>query len=391
MWKKSEPQAHVLSKAIHGFEETTGIQVNVQWQGRHVLTKVTAALHGGNVPDLVDQGYGPLKSLFVPNKQYTDLTSVYNMTIPGESQTVRQVIPKKLNRLTKTSNGEQFQVPYEITPYGVWYNQNRLPNLSKHAPTTWHQFTDFLAKRKAQGKHPLALGASMPDYVNLWVATVLARTLGPNGLDQLVADKNASSWKNPAVSNALDKLAALVKHGYFVPGYASSQYPAVENEWVRGHADLLYLGSWLPSETSPNAKPGFKYAVFNFPKLSGNQKVPITTFGFVVPKDAQHKTAAEKFIAYFMNKQRLSGISSVAKNITPRTDIPAPPALAGFQPMIHKHGVTIVFAGLHATEPDYMLKIFDPLSVKLMTGQITVPQFISKIQRQQKQYWSTHK
>lgn len=391
MWQQNEPQAKVLRKAIKSFEKDTGIQVDVEWQGRDVLTKVVPALRSGNVPDLVDQGYGELRGALVVNDQFTDLSDVYSMQIPGENHTVGEVIPDKYRRFIETDEGTPYFVPYEIMGACIWYDANRLPEVAKSPPKTWQEFTDLLARRKASGHHPLALDGDIAGYDAYWTSIALMRTLGgADGLKKLVTDKDASSWNSPDVRTAIENIAALVENEYFVPGYDSSKFPAIQRKWAEGKADFILMGSWLPSETGPSAPDSFDYRCFNFPTMGGGYAVPTNSIGFAIPEPADNADAAKKFIAYFMNKKRLSGISEVAKNLTPRTDIPAPEELADLQRLLEQNEATEVLVGALAGMPDYRTKVFLPLSAKLLGGELTADEFIARMQKGQQQYWKTH-
>lgn len=391
MWQRSEPQAKVLKSAIKDFEHDTGIDVKVEWQGRDVLSKVIPALRGGDVPDLIDQGYGDLTGAIVTNDQYTDLSDVYTRKIPGSGgQTVRDVIPTKYNRFIQTDDKTPFFVPYEITGACMWFNAKRLPKVAANPPQTWKQFTALLAKRKASGHAPLALDGDIGGYAAYWTSIGLIRALGPDGLRELATDKDASKWNQPQVRKAISNVAGLVKHGDFVAGYDSSKFPAIQRKWVEGKADFLLLGSWAPSETSKSAPSGFAYRCFNYPKLAGDYSVPTNAIGFAVPKPAQHAKAAEKFIAYFMNKKRLSGISRTAKNLTPRTDIEPPKELADLKHLLDEQKPSEVLVGALADMPDYRQKVFLPLSDKLLGGGLSADEFIAQMQKDQQQYWKTH-
>ena len=49
--------------------------------------------------------------------------------------------------------------------------------------------------------------------------------------------------------------------------------------------------------------------------------------GWVVPQVADSPHAAQDFIAYALNRERLTGMVDVAKNLVPRSDIGVPPEL----------------------------------------------------------------
>ena len=96
MWTETEPQAQVLKTSLDAFQKDTGVKVNVQWQGRKVLDKVTAGLLSNDVPDLVDQAYDGLGTALAKTNQLEDLAPVLKESIPGEDgKTVGDVIPAK--------------------------------------------------------------------------------------------------------------------------------------------------------------------------------------------------------------------------------------------------------------------------------------------------------
>src|SRR5438105_1949340 len=84
MWQEKEPQAQVIKAAIESFTKDTGVKVKVEWQGREVMKKLTPSLRTKAVADLVDQSMGQLGNGLANAGQSADLTSVYNLEVPGE-------------------------------------------------------------------------------------------------------------------------------------------------------------------------------------------------------------------------------------------------------------------------------------------------------------------
>lgn len=166
----------------------------------------------------------------------------------------------------------------------------------------------------------------------LWPLLVLQRALGQAGLVRLARDRTGEAWNDPAVLDAVRRLEQMVRSGYFGHAYTAAQYPAGQISWAQGRAALILQGSWLPSETERYMTPGFRPTSIQLPAINGgNVAVGIELFGFAIPKSAENGSAAQKFIAYFMNRSQLEKISEQADNITPRADIPAPPPLASLQ------------------------------------------------------------
>ena len=111
-------------------------------------------------------------------------------------------------------------------------------------------------------------------------------------------------------------------------------------------------------------------------------------FGFVVPKQGPHTDAAEKFIAYFMNKSRLSHISTDAASMTPRSDIPAPPALTAVQLSLVDRTVYVDQDGVTRDVNPWFLNVFVKVNSKFLKGQITPAEWIKEIKAGSKEFWA---
>lgn len=388
MWQENEPQGKVLAEAIEMFEQDTGITVNVEWQGRDNITKLLAALRTDDVPDLVDQQYFTINNAIVGNDQFTDLAGVYDREIPDEGQTVRDALGDKYDMFTTTEDGAQFLVPYEVIGYSVWYNAQAMPDVAESPPATWDDFAALLAESKAAGRSPIALDGDIAGYAEYWTATALVRALGTGGFHELVSDEEAGGWDTPEVREALTAIGELAEQEYFIPGYDSSKFPAIQTKWAEGEADFLFMGSWAPTETGEFAAPEFEYRSFNFPTFGGDDSLPASVIGFAIPKPADQSEAAEEFIAYFLNKDRLSKISTDADNLTPRSDIDVPEQLADVNELLQTKTLSKITDGVIGDFSDFDTKVFQPLNLELMTGKISADEFIDQITTAQQDYWA---
>jgi ABC-type glycerol-3-phosphate transport system substrate-binding protein len=388
MWESDEPQAEVLKDAIASFEQQSGITVNVEWQGRNVLQKLTPTLRTGNVPDLVDQDGNLVRASLVKPGAHLDLSGLYDLEVPGEGKTVADVIPDKYVDLVRDDQGRPYMVPYEVIAYALWYDANSLPAVEKDPPATWEDFLALLQERKQAGQAPLAQDGDIGFYNSLWTGHALVRALGAGGLNETVADESGEAWKDPRILEALKAVEGLVRSDQFIEGYDGSKWPAVQERWAKGDAAFLLMGSWAPSETQPSAPKDFEYASFEFPRLVGSdESVQAGVIGFAIPERAEHADAAAKFVAHLLNKDRLSGIAENALNLTPRSDVPVPDELTDLKTIIEERPVALPYDGADADFPNYAVEVFDPLSTDLLTGKLTAEQFVERIAAKQAEYW----
>ncbi|MCG7203557.1 ABC transporter substrate-binding protein [Streptomyces arenae] len=393
MWKQDEPQAKVLKAAIAQFTKDTGVKVSVQWKGRQVVQQLAPTLNTSNVPaDLVDSADRFAYAQLQATGQAFDLTPVLDLSIPGEKgHTVGGVIPAKYRDLS-TTDGTLWQIPYEVVTTQVWYDGHALPDVAAQPPATWAEFTDLLATRRARrGDGPLALDADVPDYAAYWTYYAVLRGLGPGAFAKAAKDKSGALLKADGFVDALRHIEKLVSANDFTKGYDGSKWPAVQQKWAKGKSDFLLLGTFAPSETAEFATSGFTYRSFPFPAFTAgdNTAQDISLIGFSIPKKARNTAAAQKFIAYFLAKEHLSGIASQAKNITPRADIAAPTELADAQKALSSGTVVKTLDGVKETAAEWYTKVFLPLNTEFITGRLTAKSFAGKLADGSAAYWKT--
>jgi ABC-type glycerol-3-phosphate transport system substrate-binding protein len=399
MWTKPEPQAKVIAQAAKEFEQETGIKVEIKWVGRKVLTNVGASLNGGTLPDLTDQEGGELTATFGPGDSAAGLEDVCAMTIAGESSTVCDVIPTQYVERYKTKDGQPMMIPYEIITSSLWFNGKQLPKVSDNPPTVWDDWVSLLEQEKSAGRPPLALDGSEGAYDAYWWTWSAVRHAGVKAFHDAVADKSGKSWDDPALLAAADDVADLVEGGFFTPKYDGSKWPAVQSAWATGenNSDFLLMGSWAPSETAEfgekNPK-GFEYRSMPYPTVEGgkgNEATELYMIGMAIPKKAKQADNAKKFIAFLLNKDRLSGISTSALNLTSRPDIVVPEQLADVKQQLEAAG-TNLFAtddGVNADFPQFTSDTYYPSAQKLLLGKVDGPGFIAAMKKGTIDYWKT--
>jgi raffinose/stachyose/melibiose transport system substrate-binding protein len=142
-------------------------------------------------------------------------------------------------------------------------------------------------------------------------------------------------------------------------------------------------GSYVTSEVAKQIPPSWKFGSILPP---GAKSPDVSLFGFSVPKKAKNSTAAEKFIAFFLQKKEVAGMATTAQNLTPRTDIPAPAALADAQQSLGAPTVRLAFDGVAG---DWPAKVLDENYLDLWHGRTTAAQFVAKCKADQVTYWKT--
>ncbi|MFJ7249480.1 extracellular solute-binding protein [Kitasatospora sp. NPDC098652] len=383
MWTQTEPQAKVLQKSIDAFTAKTGIHVDVQWQGRKVLDKVAPALLSGNAPDLVDQGFDRLLPALAANGKAQDLSSVLAMDT-GEGRKVGEVLPAKfLDVLPKGKDGTPWMIPYESVSVSLFYN-GKDPLVSQ-PPKTWDDLLAVCTAAKAAGKACIGTDGDQGWASQYWFDYLLNRNGG--SVATLAADRTGAAFKDPAVLKSAQQVEQLVKEGYLTKGYDATKYPEQQNHWATGESVFFLMGSWLPSETEKFRDPGFEVRSVAFPTTGDATRnaVDFLPLGFTIPKGAKNADAAGRFIAFVLQKDQLSGFSTEAKNIAPRTEIPAPAELADVAKQLKDQPSRLPDDNADA---DWQDKILVAQYDKLWLGKTDAAGFVDQAGKASAAYWT---
>ena len=387
MWKVGEPQQLVIEKAIADFEKETGSTVKVQWQGRSNIQKLVPALNTNNVPDIVDGPYAKLAPVLGNTGEALPLDGAYASEVDGSK--VSELIPEKYLKVSNISDadGKPWMLPYSLSSDGLWYNAAANPELETASPASWDEFIALLDKYKAEGKVPLAADGDIGGYNSMWFTTALVRSDGTGGFAKVVADKTGAAWDSPSVLDAAKKVEQIVQGDYVVKGYNASKWPAQQQVWANGGAELMFNGSWLPTETGTYAAKDFKYSSFPVPPVAGKPTSARADFvGWAIPKKAENPELAQKLATHMLKKEYQDAYGSDAKVLPIRTDAAISPELATVKKAIDSAD-EIYLQNDGVTYPGYVEKILWPIDDELFLGKINAAEFVEKMKSATVQYW----
>ncbi len=393
MWSEGEPQQLALQAAIDDFTEETGIEVDVEWIGRDNVKKLSPTLNSPTAPaDLIDAAQRNIKSVLVSTESSHSMNDVLASEIPGEGVTVESVIPEDYLDMI-TVDGETWMLPYQVISSAFWYNRAEHPELVTDPPAEWDDLIAWLDASKAAGRTPLAQDGDIANFNLYYYAELAVRNMGPGELHAAAADPTGDAFTQQGFIDAAAQLQQLVDGGYFIDGYSSSKWPAMQQKWAQNDADLIFNGTWIPHETKSSTADGFEYGAFPMPRTSpeGDASQEVSLIGFGIPANAANTDAAEQFIAYFMKKEQLEGVSTLAGNMTPRADIDVPAELADIKALIDDadsvHGQFDLVIDDYG---DWTTKVLIPLVNKLAFGAISAQEFSSQLPKDSATYWANN-
>ncbi|MEC3977150.1 ABC transporter substrate-binding protein [Amycolatopsis sp. H20-H5] len=398
MWTADEPQGKVLQKAFKCFQDKTGVKVDVQWLGRKAYTQNLApALNTDNVPDLFDQDVSKVGAAIMTPGGTQGVDDVFAMKVGEGDKTVKDVLSPSSYDFpqNKDKEGKNFMVPYTLQSSAWWYNKDKVAVKDFAEPKTMTELTALFDKA---GKSAISLDGDIPFY-NMYYFTQLAeRYVGPGGLYKAATDKTGQSWKtDPGFLKAATETAKLPK--YLIDGWDAAKFPQIQQRWADGDSSYLYVGSWAPSETreyldKQGSGQKINYGSFQFPKPDGatHDTVEQMSIGFSVTKKAKHAEGAKAFMAYFLNKDILSGIPAVADNLVPRTDLAVPDDLKALKTVMDdpKKEHVLQYDGIDGIAGGkWQTDVFDPADTSLLKGKLDPQQFVDQLAAKGAGFWKT--
>jgi raffinose/stachyose/melibiose transport system substrate-binding protein len=139
-------------------------------------------------------------------------------------------------------------------------------------------------------------------------------------------------------------------------------------------------GTWLPSETKPQAPADAKPRSFQFPQVPGGKDtVEVGALGLSLNAASKHTETASEFLAFLMKKTYIDRIGSEALNIPSREDSPAPEALSDAQKAISAATtVAPTYDGAPGVSQGWWDEVLLPLNDQLLSGKITAEQFVEQ-------------
>jgi raffinose/stachyose/melibiose transport system substrate-binding protein len=393
LWNEGEPQQQVFAEIVAAFQEQyPGVNVQVTWAGREVLTKARSALMAEAQLDLVDQAADELNAAFIKNDLAMPLDDLLAENALGSEDAFRDIFVPGVLDPYKWKDQVVF-IPYEIITSAYWYDENFFAENGLTVPKTWGEMMEMCEVLKGQGKACIAQDGTADIYNAYYWYWLSARIMGPGAWYAAVSDATGAAWDDPGWLEVARKVQEPAQKGYFMSGWDGSVWPAGQVAWSQGEAAILLCGSWIPNETSKTAKLDFKYRGFVFPEVEGGKgkatEVESYLLGWVVPSSAKNPAAAKAFIKFAMQLEWQKRVVEVGQNMVAHKDAPMPEVLPDMQTWfetttaLHKP-----YDGVQADHPGWWATTFLPLDDQLIKLQITPEEFIAAMKERTIDYWA---
>ena len=266
---------------------------------------ISPQMKAGDYPDVVHLATGRpdgLTETMIKGNNLEDLSDVMSMKIPGESQTVKDVLQPGFDGTLATEpygDGKTFMMPMFYAPTGLFYNKTLLKDNGWAVPKTWAELLALGDKAKAKGISLFTY--STTGYLDSMTYSLLADIGGKTYFNKAMAYDH-DAWAGSDGTQYFDSMGQLLKTS------ASTTVANASNENFRKNQQLILdnkavfmpNGTWVVDEMkdAPRAK-GFEWGFTALPGIKADTQYAYTFFEQIwVPKAAKNKTLAKKFIAF---------------------------------------------------------------------------------------------
>jgi raffinose/stachyose/melibiose transport system substrate-binding protein len=373
MWNEAEPQGMVIGKAAAAFTEETGIQVEVNYNGREIRKTLQPALDSGEAIDLFDEDIERVSQTW--GNYLLPLDSYVAKTYPTtDGVPYGDVINSTLLDLARQLGGGSVKnIPYQPSAFVTMYNKDLFLQAGiTDVPANWDDFLVVCEKLKAIG----VAGITVDDaYMAALFGYTIDRLVG---MDATVAMVRNNDFTSPAVLEFGTIWENMAQNGYVSPKAASNIYPAGQVEEIAAGKVAMYLnGTWLPNEIKGNA-PGMNWGSFAWPAIAATGDGPeANNFGaqsFGINKNTKHADEAFQFIVYLTTGEWDKTLADESIGIPMGNSSAWPTALAEAKGVVDSTTKRLPWAVGMEDNPGVNAKIKENFA-KLIKGDLTAESF----------------
>lgn len=380
MWNEAEPQGMVIQEAVDAFSDATGVEVEINFNGRDIRKTLEPALAGGEMIDLFDEDIERVLNVWgdylLPLDDYVNASYADTNGQPYGSQ-INQTLINLAEELGSAKGfadgGKIHNIPYQPSTFVVMYNKDLFEAAGvTTVPKTWEEFLDVCAKLKASGVTPITVDDA---YMAALMGYTLDRIVGDQKCYEMVASKDFS---DPGVLKAAEIWENMVKEGYISSKAATNVYPAGQvDEIAKGTVAMYLNGTWLPNEIKGEA-PDLNWGSFAWPGIESTGDGPeANNFGaqsFGIHKDTAYPKAAFALVRWLTLGEWDQKLADASMGVPMANDATWPVQLADAKAVIDSTTKRLNWAVGMEDDPEVNTAIKDGLS-KLVTGDYTAQQF----------------
>ncbi|WP_241217009.1 ABC transporter substrate-binding protein [Bifidobacterium goeldii] len=205
----------------------------------------------------------------------------------------------------------QYGLPYQSNVQGIFYNKKLFDAAGVAYPTddtTFDEFLDMIAKLKASGVTPLAIGSKNSSFA-MWEFNLWLNRYGWNDtISKILAGDE--KFENADLTKAFDKVQQLAKSGALPENMSTIEYFDAKQQFDDGTAAMFGTGQWDCAEFDKNIGedigfwwgPKFEDSDYSQETAMKVPSAPIAVSA-TVADNAEVKEATYAFLKFYYGKQ----------------------------------------------------------------------------------------
>jgi ABC-type glycerol-3-phosphate transport system substrate-binding protein len=282
--------------------------------------------------------------------------------------------------------GQEVGVLYSKVLYGIaWYNKAIFDEVGIDAPAdhqigTMDNLADMVAKLRAGGYQPLAIGGSSNYHLTWILDNLLATAATPAELQNYVTGFAPSvdvtaSYTDPAFTDSLDRIKELYDMGVFQDGVLGQDQDAALALFAAGQAGMMMGHNQTPAGVA-NKEVNIDMDFLLLPPINNDLNQPNFYAGNLleIPVQAKNPDLAKEFLVLLMSDEMQVAAIEATEGALPGISVAdtsqfanAPASVRGLLEFDGQYGNASGWASLVPAE----LGTTDPLIQKLLLGETT--------------------
>ena len=361
--------ADMWSEVATAFEDShPGVTVELTVD-KQLEDVISPSMRAGDYPDVVHLATGRDASLtetLTKEKALLPLTDVLDMTVPGESVTVKdKIIPGFVDTLGTNPYGDgvTYYAPMFYSPCGLFYNAGLFTEKGWTVPTTWDEMWELGDKAKEEG---IALFTyPTTGYFDAFTYALLSSAGGSDFYNSCMTYEDGI-WESENATKVFELIGKLAGYteGTTVANANNENFTKNQQLILDNKAIFCPNGTWLPGEMAeaPRAD-GFEWGFMAVPAVNAGESGASFTFfeQMWIPAEAANPDLAKEFVAY-MYSDEAAAIFAKAGAVQPIEGMSD--TLEGDNKLfysIYDNGATAVMGGFASTTPVEGVSMADTL------------------------------
>ncbi|TVR04618.1 MAG: extracellular solute-binding protein [Spirochaetaceae bacterium] len=319
-------------------------------------------------PDVVTWFAGYRMQAFADQGLLEPLTAAF----PGTS--FQDAFPEAFVRAS-THNNTIYFVPQSWYWWAVYYNRQVFDRLGLQTPNTWDEFLQVSAALRNAGIEPIAIGARDTWTAGGWFGALNAAM---NGIEfHLDLTSGRVPYTDPQMRRVFETFADLNTRGYIMRNATSYSWQEAATLLFNGQAGMYLMGQFIKDVAPENVRDNIDF--FRFPSFGRpGYAVETPIDGFMVPRNAQNKEDAMRFMAYLATRESQELFTVPLGRLAANKHVPAPnpDARRGLDMVLGAEGATQFY---DRDAPEEMAARGQNALIEAMQNPARIPQILTEL------------